>query len=135
MLSLIHYLFYSSIYCDSDGKRFGSGNDVAHYLGIKSSYTYVDIGEKSDVSGVVQRSLPPRRRKRDLSRTWTATSSSENQESVRVNCGGEPSSDNEVMESQYSDFRRPSRVTNAYTEENNGHGSQILNVCIFVFLY
>ncbi|THU58186.1 hypothetical protein C4D60_Mb03t11510 [Musa balbisiana] len=113
-----------------DGKRFGSGNDVAHYLGIKSSYTYVDIGEKSDVSGVVQRSLPPRRRKRDLSRTWTATSSSENQESVRVNCGGEPSSDNEVMESQYSDFRRPSRVTNAYTEENNGHGSQILNGCL-----
>ncbi|RWW28732.1 hypothetical protein GW17_00006780 [Ensete ventricosum] len=78
-----------------NGKRFGSGNDITHYLGIKSNCTYVDIGEKSDVSGVVQRSLPPRRRKRDLSRAWTATSSSENQESVRVSCGGEPSSDNE----------------------------------------
>ncbi|KAG6526490.1 hypothetical protein ZIOFF_016475 [Zingiber officinale] len=92
---------------------------------MKSNFTCSEVAEKSDVSGLVHRSLL-RRRKRDLARTWTLTSSSENQDSMRASCGGEPSSDTEVMDSQFIDFRRSLRASNAYAEENNGHGSRNL---------
>ncbi|XP_042459585.1 methyl-CpG-binding domain-containing protein 9-like [Zingiber officinale] len=108
-----------------DGKRLSQVHDLSQYFGMKSNFTCSEVAEKSDVSGLVHRSLL-RRRKRDLARTWTLTSSSENQDSMRASCGGEPSSDTEVMDSQFIDFRRFLRASNAYAEENNGHGSRNL---------
>lgn len=108
-------------------------HDLTQYFGMKSNFTCTEVAEKSDVSGLVHRSLLCRR-KRDLARTWTATSSSENQDSMRASCGGEPSSDTEAMDSQFIDFRRSLRPSNAYAEENNGHGSRNLIVCIYFLL-
>ncbi|XP_042421251.1 methyl-CpG-binding domain-containing protein 9-like isoform X1 [Zingiber officinale] len=106
-------------------KRFGQVHDLSQYFGMKSNFTCIEVAEKSDVSGLVHRALP-RRRKRDPARTWTATSSSENQDSMRASCGGEPSSDTEVMDSQFIDFRRLLRASNAYADENNDLGSKNL---------
>lgn len=124
------YLKYFYLFA-SDEKRFGQVHDLSQYFGMKSNFTCIDVAEKSDVSGLVHRALP-RRRKRDPARTWTATSSSENQDSMRASCGGEPSSDTEVMDSQFIDFRRLLRASNAYADENNDLGSKNLIVRIFM---
>ncbi|XP_038982660.1 methyl-CpG-binding domain-containing protein 9-like isoform X2 [Phoenix dactylifera] len=117
-----------AVYCSPDGKRFESMSDVAQYLGIKSSFPSMDIDEISDGSGIAQRSLTFGRRKKDLARNSMITSSNENQDSVWVSCGMEPSSDTEVMEPQFSDVRSASRVAKTFMEENCGNGSQDASV-------
>ncbi|WOK95214.1 methyl-CpG-binding domain-containing protein 9 [Canna indica] len=113
----------------------GSGQSFSPYnfSHIRNDFDFAkDTGSMDDstrTTAEVFRSLL-RRRKKDLSRTWAATSSSENQDSVRGSCGGEPSSDTEVMESQFFDFRRSSRASNAYVEENSANGSQNLDGCL-----
>lgn len=117
-----------AVYCAPDGKRFESMSDVAQYLGIKSNFSSMDIDEISDGSGIAQRSFTLGRRKKDLARNSMITSFNENQDSVWVSCGMEPSSNTEVMEPQLSEVRSASRVAKTFMVENYGHGSQDMSV-------
>ncbi|XP_038983855.1 methyl-CpG-binding domain-containing protein 9-like isoform X2 [Phoenix dactylifera] len=92
-----------AVYCAPDKKRFESMAGVAQYLGIKSSFSTMDIDERSDGSGTAQKSLTLRRRKKDLARNLMITSYNENQDCVQVSCGMEPSSDTEVLDHECQD--------------------------------
>lgn len=114
-----------AVYCSPDGKKFESMAGVAEYLGIKSSFPSMDIDERSDGSGTAQKSLTLRRRKKDLARNSMMTSYND-QDSVQVSCGMEPSSDTEVLESRFA---------NTSMEENCSHELQDVTVRSHAFSY
>ncbi|XP_073001033.1 methyl-CpG-binding domain-containing protein 9 [Typha latifolia] len=107
-----------------DGKQFVSMLDVSQCVGMTSNFSSVDIYSRSDVSGLAQRSLPLRRRKRDFSSISMSTSFTENQDIVRGGNGVDPSSDTEAMECHFTDIRSSSRVASCGMEENGGQGSR-----------
>ncbi|PKA59305.1 Methyl-CpG-binding domain-containing protein 9 [Apostasia shenzhenica] len=119
-----------AVYCAPDGRRFESVYDVARDLGLASaSVQSVESEERSDGSDVVRRSLPSRRRKRDLSRILSANSSFENMGSIWSNISGDNSSGADVWEPQHS-VVSGSRKINNFMEENNGSCPQTLPVAL-----
>ncbi|KAI0502436.1 hypothetical protein KFK09_017386 [Dendrobium nobile] len=113
-----------AVYCAPDGRRFESVFDVTRYLGLTFNAQSIEIEKRDAVSGLVQRSLPSRRRKRDFSQISTLETSSKNLKSITSNFDREHSSDAEILHPQFSCVRNVSRVTDNPPEEMSGSISQ-----------
>ncbi|KAK8962697.1 Methyl-CpG-binding domain-containing protein 9 [Platanthera guangdongensis] len=106
-----------AVYCAPDGRKFESVFDVARYLGVTSNAQSIESEKRGDTSGLVQRPLPSRRRKKEFSKISASEISLKNLESIPSNFDEEHSSDTEILEPQFSSVRIISRVTNNVTVE------------------
>ncbi|XP_020571229.1 methyl-CpG-binding domain-containing protein 9 [Phalaenopsis equestris] len=113
-----------AVYCAPDGRRFESVFDVARYLGLTLNAQSIEVDKRDDDSGLLQRSLPSRRRKRDFLQISTLETSSKNLNSISSNFDREHSSDAEILDPQFSCVGNVARVTNNLIKEKCGSVSQ-----------
>ncbi|ONK78997.1 uncharacterized protein A4U43_C01F1810 [Asparagus officinalis] len=119
----------SVLYCAPDGKRFESMYDVAHYLGISSGITPVEVDERTCGFASVRRPLASRRRRKDLARISANCKSTENHEILRINHREVPYPDADCRP-QYYDANCASRAAESYMEENGFADSQNSSVSL-----
>lgn len=118
-----------AIYCSPDGKSFESMSDVACYLGLMSNSFCADIEDSTNGIAFLQKgSLMRRRRRKELARLSRANTYSENQDSIRSSCGGEFSSDVEIIEPPSFDIKSDFRVTEAGLQDNGCSRSNHINI-------